>query len=97
MSKRVILIATVYDTLPPRKIKVTGQTAKCLKALVDAGPKGKTALEVSTWALRFAAYCFDLRRKYGLEIRTDKETHDGGWHGRHVLETKVDIEEKDYE
>ena len=38
-----------------------------------------------------AAYSFDLRRRYGLVIRTDREEHPGGWHGRHVLKTRVDI------
>lgn len=70
---------------------VRGQTARTLLALVDAGPKGNTALEVSSWALRFAAYCHDLKHKHGLTIRTDREEHPGGWHGRHVLETPVEI------
>lgn len=70
---------------------VTGQTAKALLALVDAGPNGVTALEVATWAYRFAAYCHELRRKHDLSIRTDRETHPGGWHGRHVLESDVQI------
>lgn len=72
---------------------VQGQTARSLKALIEAGDKGVTALEVSTWALRFAAYCHDLKHKFGLNIRTDREQHDSGWHGRHVLETQVEIVE----
>jgi hypothetical protein len=32
-----------------------------------------------------------LRRDFGLSIRTDREEHPGGWHGRHVLETPVRI------
>ena len=70
-----------------------GIVAKALLALVESGPKGVTALEAATWAYRFAAYCFDLRRKHELAIRTDKENHPGGWHGRHVLESDVRIEE----
>lgn len=72
-------------------ITVRGQTAKSLLALVEAYPKGVTAQEVSSWALRFAAYCHDLIHKHGLSIRTDREQHEGGWHGRHVLETPVEI------
>lgn len=69
----------------------SGQTAKCLAALVAAGQRGVTALECDTWAYRLAAYCHFLRRDWGLSIRTDREEHPGGWHGRHVLETPVRI------
>lgn len=68
-----------------------GQTAKALIALVNGGDRGVTALEVATWAYRFAAYCHDLRTRYALAIRTEREEHPGGWHGRHVLETPVTI------
>lgn len=70
---------------------VQGQTAKLLLALIDAGEKAVTAQKVPTWALRFAAYCHDLKHKFGLSIRTDREGHEGGWHGRYVLETPVEI------
>lgn len=72
---------------------VKGQTAKALRALVAAGGRGVTALEVSTWALRFAAYCHDLKHKHGLAIETLSEKHDGGWHGRHVLRSHVELVE----
>jgi hypothetical protein len=65
--------------------------ARALLALVEAGARGVTALECSTWAFRLAAYCYDLRRDHGLAIRCDREEHPGGWHGRHVLETPVKI------
>jgi hypothetical protein len=74
-----------------RRFEVRGQTAKALVALVDAGDRGLSALDVSSWAYRFAAYTFDLRTKYGLEIQTLREEHPGGWHGRHVLRTSVRI------
>jgi hypothetical protein len=72
---------------------VGGQTAKALRALVAAGPRGVTAQEVAEWAYRFSAYCFDLRRKHGLEIETLHEIHPGGWHGRHVLRSVVTLAE----
>lgn len=78
---------------PNGQFKVRGKTAKCLNALVAAGPNGTTALETSSWALRFSAYCFDLRHKHGLDILTLREAHDGGWHGRHVLQSAVKIVE----
>jgi len=94
MSGRLTVVAEVREPDGARALTVTGQTARCLLALVEAGSKGVTALEVSSWALRFAAYCHDLRHKHGLLIRTDRETHPGGWHGRHVLESPVAILER---
>ncbi len=76
---------------PLGQFTVRGQTAKALLRLSDAGQKGVTAQEVSSWAYRFSAYCFDLRHKYGLTILTHKEPHEGGWHGRHELTTPVTI------
>ncbi len=90
---RPIVHATVLEFGYSRNITVKGQTAKTLLVLVEAGPRGVTALEASTWAYRLAAYCHELRRKHGLSIRTDKESHPGGWHGRHVLESDVRIDE----
>ena len=78
---------------PNGSFTVHGQTAKALRALIAAGAKGVTALEVATWAYRFSAYCFDLRHNHGLEIATLREPHAGGWHGRHVLHTTVIIED----
>lgn len=90
---RPIVHATLFEFGYSRNITLKGQTAKALLALVEAGPKGVTALEAATWAYRLAAYTHILRHKYGLTIRTDKESHPGGWHGRHVLESDVRIEE----
>ena len=70
--------------------EVTGQTAKALVALAAAGEHGCTALEVSTWALRFAHYVLCLRR-LGLQIDMQREPHAGGWHGRYRLRSGVQI------
>ena len=72
---------------------VKGQTAKALRALVEAGVAGVTALEVATWALRLAAYVHDLRKRHGLAIETLREGHEGGWHGRYVLRAAVRLVE----
>jgi hypothetical protein len=88
---RPIVVARVWQDRKARIIEVRGQTAKALVTLVAAGGQGCSALEVSDWAYRFAAYCYELRHRYGLAIRTDREGHPGGWHGRHVLETAVEI------
>ncbi len=91
MTARLYVEAIALAPGGDRLFVVRGQTAKALIALVNGGDRGVTALEVATWAYRFAAYCFDLRNRYGLLIRTEREEHPGGWHGRHVLETPVTI------
>lgn len=85
------VVACVMQGADARTLMLRGQTARSLVALVEAGGKGRTALEVSSWALRFAAYCHTLRHDYGLTIITEHEDHDGGWHGRHVLLDRVTI------
>jgi hypothetical protein len=91
MTPRLYVEAIAYLPEGERRFVVRGQTAKALIALVASGDRGVTALEVSTWAFRFAAYCHLLRRDFGLSICTEREDHPGGWHGRHVLETPVRI------
>jgi hypothetical protein len=89
--QRVVLDVAVSENGKERFFTVRGQTAKALWALIGAGSRGCTALEAASWAYRFAAYCHDLIHKHGLVIRTDKEPHEGGWHGRHVLVSNVRI------
>lgn len=91
MGAKLKVLARVITADGERDFTTTGQTARSLVALVEAGPKGRTALEVSTWALRFAAYTFDLIHKHGLNIITEREDHPGGWHGRHILLDQVTI------
>ncbi len=89
--KALSVTAKYNDGEQEKVFTVKGQTAKSLMALVEAGDKGRTAQETASWALRFAAYCHNLIHNHGLSIRMDREKHDGGWHGRHVLETPVEI------
>lgn len=91
LTAKLYVEAIAHSGAGDRPFVVRGQVAKALIALVNGGDHGVTALEVSTWALRFAAYCWQLRVKHGLAIRTEREEHEGGWHGRHVLETPVTI------
>jgi hypothetical protein len=84
-KSRLSINAVVTESGVERVFVVRGQTAKALLSLVAASHKGCTSLEAASWAYRFAAYCHDLIHKHGLIIRTDKEKHPGGWHGRHVL------------
>ncbi len=67
------------------------QERRALAALVEAGNKGVTALELSSWALRLAAYIHNLRTVYGLTIEMVREPHDEGWHGRYVLHTPCKV------
>jgi hypothetical protein len=89
-AKSTDRLRVILDDGSPSFI-ASGQTAKAIRALVLAGKQGVTALEVATWAYRFAAYCHCLR-KHGLDIETLREDHDGGWHGRHVLHSLVRLE-----
>ncbi len=50
MSGGQIAHATLFEFGYSRNIAVKGQTAKVLLALVEAGPRGATALEAATWA-----------------------------------------------
>lgn len=87
-------LTVTFERLPDgRRFQATGQTARTIAALVEAGDKGVTALECGAWAFRLAAYCYSLRREFGLDIVTRREAHPGGWHGRHILRSPVRIEE----
>lgn len=88
---RLVVEALVGDQTPPRRIRVAGQAAKSLAALVAARDRGVTAFEVEAWSLRLAAYTHDLKHRHGLVIETIREEHPGGWHGRHILRTPVEI------
>lgn len=99
MAKRETLKATVIEANPDypllserREIEVTGaRFIQTLRVLVEAGARGTTALEMSSWALRLAHYIHILRTKYGLDIETRNEPHEGGTHGRYVLKSTVEI------
>lgn len=91
MAQRIEVKARYEAGGQPHTITVRGQQAKALLALSEAGPKGRTAQEVAGWAYRFSAYCHELKHRHGLSIRTDREQHEGGSHGRHVLTTPVEI------
>ncbi|PEQ10655.1 hypothetical protein B2G71_20925 [Novosphingobium sp. PC22D] len=70
---------------------VTGQTARTLVALVEAGEAGVTALEIASWAFRLSHYIMVLRHRHRLAIPMIWEAHEGGNHGRYVLRSTVTI------
>lgn len=83
-----------------RRIQVVGRFAQTLRALVEAGEQGVTALEISSWALRLGHYIFILRHRYGLNISMELEPHEGaysGRHGRYRLRSNVRFLESDQE
>jgi len=71
-----------------------GQQCKALSSLINSKNKGITALEVSCWAYRLAAYIHILRTKFDLNISTIREAHEGGFHARYHLLDKVEILEE---
>ena len=80
-----------YVNGEPRQYFTKGRVAQTLLCLVEAGERGITALEVSTWALRLAAYVHTLRHDFGLDIETQREPHEGGMHARYTLITPVEV------
>ena len=72
-----------------KALNVQGRQLQTAQALVEAGPKGINAAEMSTWALRLGHYIFVLRNA-GLEIVTNKVKFENGWYGQYVLITKVE-------
>lgn len=95
MTERATLTFIVDGPEGPATYQCTGQPARCLMALVRASDRGITALEMSSWALRLAAYVHELRQRFGLDIHMDRESHDGpagkGWHGRYSLRSSVRV------
>ena len=81
-----------------RDIVATGRYAQTLKALIDAGDKGVTALEISSWALRLSHYIDVLRKdsRYLLNIHTELEEHEfqgmgAGRHARYRILDRVEL------
>jgi hypothetical protein len=77
-----------------KKFILKGQHARTLAALINKHENGITALELSSWAFRLAAYIFTLRTKYKLNIVTKTEPHvnsagEYGSHARYFLISKV--------
>ena len=86
--KRLVVKAIGPDG---QQFTVTGQFARTLLALVEAGARGATAKELANWAFRLSHYVLILRHRHGLSIITQWEAHDGGKHARYVLQSSVTI------
>jgi len=70
----------------------TGREAETLLALVNAGSTGITSLDAfkAGWAVRLAAYVFDLKAM-GVPIEATTEPHAGGRHARYRLAGPVNL------
>lgn len=99
MSRRQIV--SIDFTYLDQCHTVKGRFAQTLGALVNAGPRGVTALEMQSWALRLGHYVWVLRHRYGLPIATETEPHDGGNHARYKLNTEgltiLDVQYREFE
>lgn len=91
MGGKINVTFTAYFDGTPKTYEVEGREAESLLCLVQTGETGITALEVHSWAYRLASYIHDLRHKFGLDIRTLKEPHEGGTHARYILLSAVEI------
>src|SRR4051812_16433880 len=91
MNRKISMLFARYIGGERRVFIVTRRPAQTLWYLVECKEAGVTALQMSSWALRLAAYIHILRSKYGLDIQTISEPHDGGQHARYVMHTPVEI------
>ncbi len=96
-SKRLVVCFKLIKNDQEVVFVLKGQKAKTLKALIENGEKGCTALEISkTFALRLSEYIRALRHDclcggYNLNIITRKELNPTGWNGVYFLTDKVEI------
>lgn len=80
--KRLVVKAIGADGQP---FTVSGQMAKVLLALIEAGEAGVTPLARQTWSLRLSDHVRKLKMRHGLFIATKWGRHEDGRHARYVL------------
>ena len=88
--KRIVVKAIGPDDQP---LTVSGQVARVLLALVEAGEVGITPLARETWSLRLWDHVRKLKNRCSLVIVTLREKHDEGCHARYILRSTVTIVE----
>lgn len=91
MTKDKVRVKQYFPSGEIKERVFSGQVAKSARALIKAKQKGVTALEVASWALRLAAYIHILRKKFDVDIVTQREKHKTGWHGRYHLKSRLTI------
>lgn len=87
--RKRIMVKAIGPSGPP--FTVSGQIAKVLLALVEAGEAGITPLAQETWSLRLSDHVRTLKNRRGLVIVTLWGKHDEGRHARYVLRSTVTI------
>lgn len=85
--RRLVVLAVV----PGGRIGLIGKVATTLLALVEYGSAGFTVNDVEDDLFRLSSYIHTLRHDYGLAIETAHEDHEGGWHARYRLVSRVSI------
>lgn len=86
--KRIVVTAIGPSGQP---FTVSGQMAKVLLALVEAGEAGITPLAPETWSLRLSHHVRELETRQSLVIARMWGKHDEGRHARYVLRSTVTI------
>ena len=90
MVKRIKIHFRILPEGP--MLAATGQEATTLLLLHKKGATGVVAYDFTGGPpFRLPAYVWSLKRKHGLTIETKHDLHDGGWHGRFILHTLVEI------
>jgi hypothetical protein len=90
MANRVKVNFRILPDGPMQTAK--GQEGRTLLLLHEKASLGVVAYDFRGGPpFRLPAYTWSLMRKFGLNIETRRELHDGGWHGRFVLHTPVEI------
>lgn len=92
-SKTPVMAIIMDNPSAPVTIKLNNRLGQTIRALVEKGALGITALEMSNWALRLGAYIHILRHEHGLAILTVMEPHEDGKHGRYILQSNVTLQE----
>ena len=87
-SKRIVVKAVGPSGQP---FTETGQVAKVLSALVEAGEAGITPLARETWSLRLSDHVRKLKNRRGLIIVNLWGRHNDGRHARYVLRSPITI------
>ena len=90
MAARLTVTGRVL--LADRTFTVTGKEAQTLLLLVEKGARGIVAYDFRGGPpFRLGAYVCELRHRFEIAIRTEREPHQGGSHARYILEDQVEI------
>ncbi len=90
MAKRIKVTARILPNGQPFTAK--GQEGRTLLLLHEKAKIGVVAYDFQGGPpFRLPAYVWSLKRKHGLDIETKHVLHVGGWHGKFVMHTPIEI------